>query len=117
MSDAHGCAEISRVCFYLHTLDIISFSCTDSFLLSSFREPIGLDDVDTDIPAPVGAVIAPAASASAVRKRQPAPHRTSKDAERAAKRARLETTKRDSTSTVASKTSRRAAEQGAIGGE
>src|ERR1041385_58258 len=117
MSDDLRRTENSRVCFYLHALNLTAFPYTDSPLLSSFREPIGLDDVDTDIPVPVGAVISPAASVTAITKRPPAPHRSSKDAKRAAKKARLETTKKTPSSSTASKTSKNTADQGVTGGQ
>src|ERR1041385_3727426 len=117
MSDALRRTKNNQVCFYLHALNLTAFPYTNSPLLSSFREPIGLDDVDTDIPVRAGAVISPAASAAFIHKRPPAPHRSSKDAERAAKKARLETTKKTSSSSTASKTSKSTADRGVTGGK
>src|ERR1043165_1564926 len=68
--------------------------------LSFLREPVGLDDVDADIPIP------------AARKRHPAPPRNSKEAERAAKKARLATRK-----TAASEISRSAVDREVVGGD
>src|SRR4051812_29676981 len=85
-------------------------------IILSSRRPIDLDSIDADIPARVGASIAPTTTTAAARKRALGPQRTSKDAERAAKKARLETSRRDGSSTV-SKTSGSAADQGGAGGE
>src|ERR1041385_1685839 len=116
MSDALRRAKNSRVCFYLHALNLTAFPYTDSPLLSSFREPIGLDNVDTDVPVRAGAVISPAASVAAIHKRPPAPHRSSKDVAHAAKKACLKTAKKTSSSSTASKTSKSTADRGVTGG-
>jgi hypothetical protein len=76
------------------------------------RDPISLDGVDFDIPSHIDAAAAPAA-----RKRHAAPPRNSKEAERAAKKSRLDAAKRTAASMTASDASRSAADQGVVGSE
>src|SRR4051812_29291219 len=91
-------------------------SCIDLFLLFFFAvsRPIDLADIDADIPANTGAVVAPLAPEEGTRKRPPTAQRNSKGAERAVKKARILAATKTTASTTASQTSRNTADQGAV---
>src|SRR4051812_49189782 len=89
-------------------------SCIDLSLLFFFAvsRPIDLDDIDADIPANTGAVVAPLTPKEGTHKRPPTAQRNSKVVERTVKKARITTAKKTTASAAASETSRNAADQG-----